>query len=248
MSSIARQEFASAVAAAVVSVQHLSREVDGVLVGLREALAEDDPPLAPLRGTLVRTGKVGSGRLVLRYEYGGLFAPPLDDADLEDEDDTEGDDDGDGEDRDDDDADRPRRKRPLEILSDQPLLAVRVVVFDIKNQAGFEPHISWAVMSDWATGPKGVPNKGDRFAIGSFMLRRLPRALRAADGAKTKRITTAAIVKTTAAAKKSRDRRLSCKLVGGIESQPLVELDSAEAVERLAGRMRDMWRGVVDNG
>jgi hypothetical protein len=243
MSDITREQFASAVAAAISSVQHLYREVDRLIVGLRDALAKEPNPLAPMRGTLGKGGR-DQTRLVVRNEYGALFGPLAaaeddvedDDEDLEEEtDDTE-----------DEETSKAARKRtPAEIASDQPLLAIRIAMYDPHKREAFEPKIEYAVMSDWVLG-NSVSTPGQRFVLARYMLRRIPRALAASgDVAKGGRLPTRAAVKRVVGAKKGNDRRLSCRLRMGADTVPLYSLENAEELEHLAKRMKQMWADAV---
>ena len=51
MSDTTREEFSSAVAAAISSVHHLYREVARLIAELREALSEEPGALTPVRGS-----------------------------------------------------------------------------------------------------------------------------------------------------------------------------------------------------
>ena len=240
-SGMNREEFAKAVAAAISGVQHLYREVDRLLAGLRDSLAEEPSPLAPLRGTLPKAGRDQS-RLVVRNEYGTLFAPiVIDDEDVEDEEDDEGEEDG--EDVDEEDGARGRRKRPpAEIAADQPLLAVRVAMYDPQRGEAFEPQIQFAVMNEWTVG-KGGWSADQRFVLARYMLRRIPRILSTSTtAAKGSRVVTRATVKRVVGAKKGEERRIGCRLPAGVEVVPLYTLDSAEGLDRLASAMKTMWR------
>ena len=247
MSEITRDQFASAVATAISSVYHLYREVDRLMVALREALAEDPNALTPVRGTVM--GKTGRdpGRLVLRYEYGTLFG-----AVTPDEDDVEEDDEDEGEEADEegeseDGAGGRRKSKPADIAADEPLLAVRVGMYDASKQTAFEPQLEYAVMSDWTIGDaKSAP--GDRFVLQRYMLRRVPRALAMSNGIeKGGRLVTRSAARRVDGAKKGKgkDRRLSCRLPCGVEIVPLYSLDSADQLDQLAQRMKTMWLDAI---
>ena len=101
MSDLTAEQFQLSVAAAIEGVENLYRQVDLLIAKLREQLAEDPDPLKLIRGTLGKSGKEDSKRVVVRYEYGALFEPATDDEEgLDDEDDE----DDDSEDEDADDA------------------------------------------------------------------------------------------------------------------------------------------------
>lgn len=250
MSEITREEFASAVSAAITSVHHLYKEIDRLMVGLRDALAEEPSALVPLRGTFSKAGR-DPGRLVVRHEYGTLFTPMLADDDVDDGDDD--DEDGGEEDVDEvtDDEDAPdvgkkaKRQAPV-IVADQPLLAMRVGMYDPGKPAAFEPQIEYAVMSDWAIGDANSSPSGERFMLQRYMLRRIPRALRMSAGvSKGGRLVTRSAARRASGRKKGEDRRLSCRLPCGVEVVPLYSLDSAEKLEQLARAMKAMWADVL---
>lgn len=248
MSEITREQFAAAVATAISSVYHLYREVDRLMVGLRESLAEEPDSLLAVRGTSM--GKAGRdpGRLVLRYEYGTLFGPAmLDESDLEEDDEDEGDEEGDDEGDNEDEGGKRKKRKPADIAADQPLLAVHIGMYDGGKQAGFEPQLEYAVMSDWRIGDsKSAPD--DRFILQRYMLRRIPRALALSAGVeKGGRLVTRSAARRVGGGKKVRgkDRRMGCRLPCGVEVVPLYSLDSAEQLERLAHGMKAMWRETV---
>ena len=126
-----------------------------------------------------------------------------------------------------------------EIADDQPLLAVRVAVFDPSNPESFEPTIQYAVMSDWALGDASTDRVGQRFELQSSMVRRIPRAF-GIGAEKGKGLRTSAGVKRVirskkkaGGSKKRNERRLSCLLPLGITTVPLFTLNTAEELDRL---------------
>ena len=239
MSSVNREQFASAVASAISSVQHLYREIDRLIVGVREMLSEAPDSLVPVPGTL---GKLGhnQGRFVIRNEYGVLFAPNSDEDDAEDEEEEELDDNADEVDE---ELGAGRRKRPpAEIVSDQPLLAVRVAIYDAQRTDSFEPQIQFALMNKWSLGKNGFAS-GQRFVLARSMLRRVPRSLSMSSGVpKGGRLITRAKIKRAVGGKKSGDRQLSCTLPAGVEAVPLFSLDTPNALRHLTEQMKAMWR------
>jgi hypothetical protein len=240
MSDITRDEFASAVAAAISSVQHLYREVDHLIVGLRHMLAEEPNSLIPVRGTLGKSGRSQS-RLVIRNEYGALFAPAIIDEDDEDAEEEDEELDDTAEDADDDIETARRKRPPAEIGADQALLALRIAMYDPQKPDSFEPQIQYAVMSQWVIG-KNAWAPDQRFVLARYMLRRVPRALSMSAGIpRGGRLITSAKVKRAVGGKKSDDRRLGCMLPAGVEAFPLYSLDSATALRQLAERMKTMW-------
>jgi hypothetical protein len=236
MSGVKREEFASAVAAALSSVHHLYREIDRMLAGLRDMLAEPPESLMPMRGTITKVGK-DQTRLIIRNEFGALFAATTNDEIDVEEEEEESEDDVDEADEEETPA-RRRKRPPAEIAPDQPLLAVRVAVYDPQKQGTLEPQIQYAVMSEWAAGKNG-PAPGERFTLARYMLRRVPRSLSSVQ-AKGARIVTRARVKGVLGKAKD-DRRLSCRLPEGVESVPLYSLENAQALEDLVRKMKAMW-------
>ena len=132
----------------------------------------------------------------------------------------------------------------MELVADQPLMAVRVVLYDPRKRDDIEPQIQFGVMSDWRVG-SGEATEGQRFILDRAMLRRVPLSLGAAVGSgQTRRLQTDATVKRvegTKHKKGSRDRKLSYQLPVGVETEPLYSLDSAEELRKLAARVRAMW-------
>jgi hypothetical protein len=251
MSDLTREQFQAAVAAAIAGVEHLYREVDLLVVRLREELAEGTEPLTLMRGTLGKAGKEDSKRVVVRYEYGALFEPAADD---DDEEDDELDED-DGDEGEDDDADeemgskskRKGKQRRHEIVAGQPLLAVRIAMFDPRKRDGFEPQIQFAVLSDWTLGDAPA-QPDDRFTLQSYMLRRVARALADRTGPPNgTRVRTSAAARPsggTHKGQKGKSRKLTCSAPAGVQGVPLFAINSAEALERLAEQMRQMWASV----
>jgi hypothetical protein len=241
MSNITREDFASAVAAAISSVQHLYRQVDHLIMSLRDMLAEQPNALIPVRGTLGKSGRSQS-RLVIRHEYGVLFAPAIIDEDDDGEEEDEELDEN-VEDADEDVDNTPRKRPPAEIGADQPLLAIRIAMYDPQKPDSFEPQIQYALMSKWAIG-KTAWTPDQRFVLARYMLRRVPRAL--ASGASTPkgaRLVTNAKIRKAVGGKKSDDRRLSCVLPAGVATVPLYMLDSATGLGNLAEQIKAMWTG-----
>jgi hypothetical protein len=203
-----------------------------LLAGLRESLAGEPEPLKLKRGTMGKSGKANSKRVVVRYDYGALFEPaPDDEEDVEDEDE-----------RDEDDtpeepplrAGRGRSRRAqYEVAPTQPLLAVRIGMYEPGKKSSFEPQVQFAVMSEWSLGDQ--PNQpDDRFMLQSLMLKRVSRSLSDREG-----IAHGARIRTDARARRSsvqkgEDKKLSCTLPKGVEAVSLYSLDSGEALERLA--------------
>ena len=172
MSDITREGFASAVAATIASVHHLYREVARLNVELREALSEEPGALISVRGSSFGKSGLNPTRVVIRDAYGVLFKPVVSDEEMdtaeddEEEPDTETDSGG-------------TRSRPVELVADQPLLAVRVVLYDprrLGRDDEVEPQIQFGVMSDWRVGG-GETTEGERFILRRSMLRQVPLSL-----------------------------------------------------------------------
>lgn len=241
MPELTSEEFRQAVAAAIAGVEHLYREVDLMIASLREKLSEDPDPLTLKRGTLGKAGKKESKRVVVRHEYGALFEPAFDeDDDLDEDDDSE---------EDEEDlmpASGKRRRRHHEIVASQPLLAVRVAMYDSRKQGDFEPQMQFAVMAEWALGDS-KPQPDERFVLQAYMLKRLSRSLADRVGSqKGTRIRTAAAARTSVGRKSNGDRKLTCTLPAGVESVPLYQIDSVHELEKVAARMKRMWASVVN--
>jgi hypothetical protein len=248
MSDLTREQFQAAVAAAIAGVEQLYREVDLLIARLREELAEEPEPLMLKRGTLGKAGKEESKRVVVRYEYGALFEPAADDDDLDEDDDLDdedGDEDEDIEQAAGSKAQRKRGKGRHEITASQPLLAVRIAMFDPRKRASFEPQIQFAVMSEWALGDTPVQPE-DRFTLQAYMLRRIARALADRAGvASGARIRTSAAARGGTGLQKGKSRKLSCSLPAGVQTVPLYSIDTAQALESLAEQMKQMWISVT---
>jgi hypothetical protein len=232
-----RQEFAAAVASAISSIHHLYREVDRLMSGLREHLAEEPDPLSFVGGTFAKAGR-DQTRLTIRNDYGALFGPAI--ADEVDEEDEEFEDEG--EEVEDENAKAKNKKRPpVELAANEPRLAVRILMYDPKKREGFEPHIQYAAMSEWAVGKKPW-SPDQQFVLRRTMLRRIPKALGSGMGLTAgARVTTKAAVKGGAGTKKTDERQLTCCLPMGVETVALFTLDTAEALERLTQQMKVMW-------
>ena len=177
MSDITREGFTSAVAATIASVHHLYREVARLNVELREALSEEPSALISVRGSSFGKPRVNPTRFVIRDAYGVLFKPVVSDEEMdtaeddEEEPDTETDSGG-------------TRSRPVELVADQPLLAVRVVLYDprkLGRDDEVEPQIQFSVMFDWKVDSDEATD-GQQFTLDRSMLRRVPLSLGAGVG------------------------------------------------------------------
>lgn len=244
MNDLTQEQFQTAVAAAISGVEHLYRQVDLLIARLRERLADEPEPLALKRGTLGKAGKQDSKRVVVRYEYGALFEPAADDPEEDDEEDAEEDDEA----EDDEAATGVKgksKRRPYEIVATQPLLAVRIAMFDPRKKADFEPQVQFAILSDWSLGD--APTQADdRFRLQSYMLRRVARALADRTGpANGLRVRTNAAARQVSGSAKGRSRKLTCSVPAGVRAVPLYLISNAEALEKLAEEMKSMWTSVI---
>lgn len=239
MNDIAREEFASAVAATITSVHHLYREVARLNVELREALSEEPSALVPMRGSSFGKPRVNPTRFVIRDAYGVLFKPAVSDEEMDAAEDDE-------EEPDSEVDSGGTRGGPVVLVADQPLLAVRVVLYDPRKlDRGIEPQIQVGVMSDWKV-DSDEASDDQQFTLDRAMLRRVPLALGAGVGAAhASRLQTNASVRSVGAKrkkiKKQKNRKLSCQLPVGVETEPLYSLDNPKALNKLTGRMRTMW-------
>jgi hypothetical protein len=240
MEGVSRQEFAEAVSAAVASVKHIYRELDRLIATLKESLIEEPDSLKVVRGS---TGKGLSakqhGRVVVRDEYSILFEPGADDEGAEGE--AEDEDDGDGAE---DDAaagsGSRRRSAPVELDPEQPLLALRVSVATARVNEAFEPSLQYAVLGKWSLGlTDDRPRRP--IVLKRNMMRRITWILESADT--SRRILTAAKVPAGRGSHRG-ERTLSCRILGGIQTVPLYDLDEPRALDDLAEAMKDHWRRV----
>ena len=111
-----------------------------------------DQFLAAGQASLKSRAAVGKSRLnparfVVRDAYGALFKPVVSDEEVDAAEDDEEESDADA-----DDGGQGRTRRPVELVADLPLLAVRMVLYDPRKQDGIEPQIEFGVMSDWRVG------------------------------------------------------------------------------------------------
>ena len=242
-SNTPQEQFASAVASAISSVHHLYREVDRLMSGLYDRLAEEPDSLIRVTGTIAK-GQRDQTRMVIRNEFGALFSPTVIGEDASEDEEEELDEPGD--ETEDEDGVKSRKRVPAELAANEPLLAVRIAMYDPQKRESFEPQIQFAVMSEWTVG-KGAWDPEQQFLLRSrSVLRRIPKALGSNLGAaKGMRIVTQAPVKNVGKAKKGNERRLGCCLPLGIETVALYTLDTAEALDLLVQRMKSMWNEAI---
>jgi len=237
MDELTREQFATAVAEALSSVQHLHREVHHLMARLRDVLGQGSARLNTVTGTMPGISRDDT-RMVLRHEYGLLLAPAdSDEAGSEDE----------GEDAleetpEEEDVPRPGRRRtpPIEIEASRRLLAIRVAIHDPQSAEAFEPHVAYAVVGDWSVGGTAVGD-GGRFLVARRMLRRIPRLLSTRTLSVGDRVMTSARVKSVGMSKSGRDRQLGLRLRSAVERQPLYGFDTIESLDQLAEKMKTVW-------
>jgi hypothetical protein len=242
MTDLTREQFRAAVVAAISSVHHLYREVDRLVLSLREALSEEPNPLVAMRGLSGKSGK-DPFRLIVRHEYGMLFGPRLEEEDDGEEDDEDEDEEEAEDEGQEDLAESPRsRSKGREISADQPLLAVRIAMYDAQKADAFEPQIEYGLMHHWSVGSVRA-SPGQVLVMQPRMLRLIPRALGTSLGVKPGgEIRTGATIKrVTGGARRAKDRRLGCVLPLGVKTVPLYELDTATALRTVADQMKQMW-------
>lgn len=247
MENVSRSEFAESVSAAIASVRHFYREVDRLVVNLREVLLEEPDSLKVVRGS---TGKGTSvkqqGRVVLRDEYSILFEPAEDEEGAADAAEDDGDDEEDADELE-DEVDKPsgsrKRSRPAELDPDQPLLVLRLSLATQRPSESFEPSLQYAVLGAWGLGLTEAKHPGP-FLLKRNMLRRITWILEKGDS--SKRILTAARVIGKGKGAKSGDRTLSCRILGGVRAVALYDLDQPKALDDLAVAMKEHWRSVLE--
>ena len=243
MNELTQEQFRAAVVDGISGLEHLYREVAHLVACLRQALAQEPEPLALKPGTFGKSGRKEGSHFLVRYDYGLLFEPAV-----EDDDETEDDDDGDEDDETEESPKAAGKKKgspaPHQLIASQPLLAVRIAMYDPRRREAFEPQIEFAVMTEWVLGVLSAP-PDDRFMLKSSMLKRVARALAERVGVeKGTRIHTTATVHRPGGGQKGK-LRLSCSLPAGVEAASLYSIDSDEALERFAERMKGMWTAVA---
>jgi hypothetical protein len=241
--TITREEFASAVASTISSTYHFYREVDRLITGLRDRLVEEPDSLSFLVGVFSKAGS-SQTRRIIRNEYGALFAPIIGEDEDGDEDESEIEDDGD--EAEEELNHKSRKGSPAQIGAKQALFAVRIVLVDPQKRDSFEPQVQYAVMNHWSVGDRPWDSK-EVFEVRKSVLKRVPRALRS-DLTKDSKLTTKATVNSAPGAKRTDGRQLCCNLPAGVETIPLYDLDSADSLDRLGVRMKQMWNSAPNAG
>jgi hypothetical protein len=237
VSDISREQFASSVSATLFGVHHLYRELHRLIAGLRDALKGGSSPLGLVVGNTPGRGR-DETRLIVRNEYGLLLGP----LDAEEDSEEEAEDEDPEENLDLSAKPGRRRTPPIEIDAGEPLLALRLAIYDPRTLDAFEPHLAYAVLGDWAVG-NAAPGVG-RILVSRRMLKRVPRVL-SPRGAPGERVWTDATVKSATGGKIGRDRRLTCRVMSVPEMVPLFALDTAEELDRLAERVAASWAGAA---
>ncbi len=241
MDKFTPQQFADSVRTAIGTVDHLFTQLDQLDAALRTSLTSEPQPLSVLTTTTTRRCKRSQYFRKNRFDYCALYKANADDSeeDPEEEDELETD-----LDADDETEKTSKKKKVIEFMPGDPLLAVRTLVYDPKLPDGLQPHIFYAALTDWRCGSKLTTPK----AGASFRLRRSMswRILRAIDHRTSippdKRLHTNAIVVGRGSGAKNVERRLSARLLGPIRSVKLYDLDGTNAVGQLAADMKAHWQ------
>jgi hypothetical protein len=225
------QEFGKALSTAVESLQHFYGEVDQMVAELKNVLAQSPGSLTALPGSTRKAYNPKHGRVVLRDEYSILFtsSPEDEDGGLDDDDDDN--------DEDEEPEGSKHKSAPVAIDTDVPLLALRISIWTPTAGSGFEPLLQYAVLNDWQ-----VPGseRDDTLLVRRSMSRRIVRALsKKADPAG--RVETGAKTIQKGKVKKKGKARLTCRIVGGVLSRPLYELDDPHAIDTLAESIKAHW-------
>ena len=146
----------------------------------------------------------------------------------------------------DEEHEKPRApKHTIEIFPDQPVLAVRTVLFDPIRPQELEPHILYVGMTDWGCGSKKTtPKAGQPFRLRRYMVSRVLRAFdHRTDVRGGERLSTKAIaVGGRSSGPHTPDRELNCLLFGSVQSVKLYDLDGSGAIEQLAADIRAYWQ------
>lgn len=239
MSELTQREFSTAVAATIEGAHHFYREIGRLYVGLREALQGEPNPFVALGGYVAKPSR-DPDRTTVRSFFGQLFEPNLSgedsEEDEEEDDETEGEDDS-----------APKSKRtPAVIVANQPLLIVKLKLFDPKLLGQFDPEVQYAVLGDWICGTSSRKSTPDeQYLLARHMIRRIVKAFDAntvlPDGQWTM---TRAMVKAKRGVK-SQDRRLGFRVLGKAKRTPIFNLDTGESIDALTNAIQDHWTEVV---
>lgn len=241
MNNFTAKEFAESVRTAIGTVNHLCIQVDRLNASLREALTSEPNALTILCRIQSSQGKHRQDFRVIRFDHGVLLqADAADgDEDIDDEDDLDDELDTGG-----NSEASSRKKRIVEFSSNQPLLAVRTLLYDYKKPDDLEPQIIYAVLGDWRVGDKPAKSKpGDLLSLKYHMANRIQRAIdqRTSVSPGNRIRTTAIVIGKGRSGTRNPERKLSAQLIGPIKSIRLHDLDGAGAVEQLAVDIKAHW-------
>ena len=226
---------------AIGSVNQFYGQIDRLNSLLKAALTSGQDRFTLLGGIPPQPGKRKDAR-VIRHDYGYLYHADAseDDDDIDDEDTLDEDVDGDEE------HNKPRApKHATEIFPDQPVLAVRTVLFDPVRPQELEPQILYVGMTDWGCGAKKTtPKGGQPFRLKRHMVCRVLRAFdHRTDHGSGQRLSTKAIAMGGRNSGPSKpDSQLNCQLLSSVQSVKLYDLDGSGAIEQLAATIRAYWQ------
>ncbi|MCH8912937.1 MAG: hypothetical protein IIA33_05145 [Planctomycetes bacterium] len=230
MDHVTPEQFAESVRSAIGSVNQFYGQIDRLNSLLKAALTSGQDRFTVLGGIPPQPGKRKDAR-VIRYDYGYLYHADATEGDEDDEDALDEDLDA--------DEDKPPRapKHTIEIFPDQPVLAVRTVLFDPVRPQELEPHILYVGMTDWGCGSKKTtPKAGQPFRLKRYMVSRVLRAFdHRTDLGSGQRLSTKAIAMGGRNSGPSKpDSQLNCQLLSSVQSVKLYDLDGSGAIEQLA--------------
>ena len=235
MTDVSREEFAKAIAATLESVEHLYKEIDLLFTGLRTDLSDLTNPLGLVSASRIGKTKRRDGRVIF-HDYPLLFGPVNPDEEDEEED---------LDDQDQSVSVSSGKSKQFEIVSGQPLMAIRLTMYSPDKSNLFEPMFQYAALSDWSVG-NGPPPTACKFVLKSYMIRRIPKALDFS-AQKGMRLQTQARVnkviggKGVLGSKKAAEKNLSCQLPLGVNRVPLFGVNDPEELENLVQGIGKMW-------
>ena len=215
MDNVTSEQFAESVRSAIGTVNQFYGQIDRLNSMLKAALTSGQDRFSVLGGIPPQPGKRKDAR-VIRCDYGDLYHADA----------AEGDDDLNDEDVLDDDLDADEDKPPrapkhtIEIFPDQPVLAVRTVLFDPIRPQELEPHILYVGMTDWGCGSKKTtPNAGQPFRLKRYMVSRVLRAFdhRTDHGSGQRLSTKATAVGGRSSGQHTAERTLNCRLLTAVQ-------------------------------
>lgn len=241
MDKFTPQQFADSVKAAIGTVDHLFTQLDQLDAALRTSLTSDPDPLSVLTTTTTRRGKRRQDFRIIRFDYCALYKADADDSEEDPEEDDELESDLEA---DDETEKASKKKKVIEFMPGEPLLAVRTLVYDPKHPDGLQPQLFYAALTDWRCGSKlTTPKAGAAFRLRRSMSWRILRAIdHRTSIPPDKRLHTNAIVVGRGSGAKNVERRLSARLLGPIRSVKLYDLDGTDAVGQLATDIKAYWQ------